>query len=126
MLRKLDIVVIRVKDWPAAVRWYTEKLGLKLLYREDDHRWCQLAFPDGGTTLALFGVDAVEPTTQNRCIANILVDDLPATVSELRRRGVAFRGDIRGGDEGYRIASLIDPEGNDLQLYELVEPTAAR
>jgi len=121
MLRRLDIVVIKVKDWPAAVRWYTEEFGLRLLYREDDHRWCQLAFPDGGTTLALFGVDAVDLTTQNRCIPDILVDDLAATVDYLRRRGVAFRGDIRGGDEGYRVISLIDPEGNELQFYEWVE-----
>ncbi len=121
MLRKLDIVIVRVRDWPAAVQWYTEKLGLKLLYREDDHRWCQMAFPDGGATLALFGVDSLELTTRNRCVPNILVNDLNVTVDALRGRGVEFRGDIRGGDEGYRIASLIDPEGNELQLYEWVE-----
>jgi catechol 2,3-dioxygenase-like lactoylglutathione lyase family enzyme len=122
MLRKLDIVVMLVKDWPAAVRWYTEKLGLKLLYKEDDDRWCQLAFPDGGTTLALYGADTVDPSARNRCLPDILVDDLSATVEELRRRGVEFRGDIRGGDEGYRIATLIDLEGNELQLYEWIRP----
>ena len=26
--------------------------------------------------------------------------------------------DIHGGDEGFRIVTLQDPEGNELQLYE--------
>ena len=39
MLRKLDIVVILVKDWPTAVQWYIEKLGLEIVYQEDEDQW---------------------------------------------------------------------------------------
>ena len=122
MLRKLDIVVILVKDWPAAVQWYTTRLGLEIVYKEDDDQWTQLSFPDGGAKLALYRADSVDLSGRNRCIPDILVDDLEATVAELKRRGIEFRGDIRGGDEGFRIITLLDPEGNELQLYEWVEP----
>ena len=121
MLQKLDIVVIVVRDWPAAVAWYTEKLGLRVLYREDDDQWCQLAFPAGGANLALLGNPRVDIAAGNRCLPDILVDNLDAAVRELRERGVPFKGNIRGGDEGFRIATFVDPEGNELQIYEWVE-----
>lgn len=121
MLKKLDIVVIQVKDWSNAVKWYTEKLGLKLLYREDDDQWCQLTFPEGGTNLALLGNSKEIEKGSNRCLPDILVDNLDQTVKELKTKGVKFKGDIRGGDEGFRIISLQDPEGNELQLYEWLE-----
>ncbi|MCH8012700.1 MAG: VOC family protein [Candidatus Marinimicrobia bacterium] len=120
MLRKLDIVVILVEDWPAAVRWYTQKLGLKVAYKEDDDQWCQLSFPDGGTNLALYGKESVDQSVQNRCLPDILVENPDETVKELKGRGIKFRGDIRGGDEGFRIIALQDPEGNELQLYEWI------
>lgn len=118
MLRKLDIVVIQVKDWSTMVKWYTEKLGLDILYKEDDDQWCQLSFPEGGANLALLGVSGVNLKGNNRCLPDILVDDLEKSVDELKKRGVQFKGDIRGGDEGFRIITLLDPEGNELQLYE--------
>lgn len=121
MLKKLDIVVIQVKDWPNAVKWYTEKLGLKLLYREDDDQWCQLTFPEGETNLALLGNSKGIEKGSNRCLPDILVDNLDRTVKELKAREVKFKGDIRGGDEGFRIITLQDPEGNELQLYEWVQ-----
>jgi len=120
MLKKLDIVVIQVKDWDKAVQWYTEKLGLKVAYKEDDDKWCQLSFPEGDAKLALLGWGAEGNDGKNRCLPDILVDNLNLTVKELESKGVTFKGDIRGGDEGFRIATLEDPEGNELQLYEWV------
>ena len=121
---KLDTVVVLVSDWPGAVRWYTQKLGLRLLYKEDDDQWCQLAFPKGETRLALYHRDGLDSKIRNRCIPDIQVDNLESAVKELRSRGVSFPGDIRGGDEGYRIISLLDPEGNELQLYEYAKTKA--
>ena len=76
MLRKLDIVVILVKDWPTAVQWYIEKLGLEIVYQEDEDQWCQLSFPEGDTRLALLGADTIDMDSQSRCVPDILVDDL--------------------------------------------------
>jgi catechol 2,3-dioxygenase-like lactoylglutathione lyase family enzyme len=123
MLRKLDIVTIRVRDWQAAVRWYTETLGLKLLYREDDHRWCQLGFPEGGANLALYGTE-VEPGGRSRCVPNILVTDLDAVVRSLQRHGVQPTQFQDHADEGYRLVTITDPEGNEIQLYEIVPAPA--
>lgn len=120
MIQKLDLVVLMVVDWSASVEWYTRVLGLELVYKEDDDQWCQLRFPEGDTTLALHGGASSHTRTGNRCIPDIQVTDLAETVRELKRRGVEFLGEIRGGDEGFRIATFVDPEGNELQLYEWI------
>lgn len=119
MLKKLDIVLIRVRDWPGAVTWYSEMLGLRVAHKEDDDQFCMLAFPEGETKLALVG-DATVEADGSRCRPDILVDDLDATVEELRAKGVTIRGEPGGADEGFRLVGIEDPEGNVLQLYEWV------
>jgi predicted enzyme related to lactoylglutathione lyase len=117
MLKTLNMVELKVRDWPGALRWYTEKLGLEARGLHED-QFCLLAFPEGDTTIGLDGTSPVESGGPNRCLPVILVDDLASTVAELKKRGVEFSGEISGGGEGYRIISLNDPEGNTIQLYE--------
>jgi catechol 2,3-dioxygenase-like lactoylglutathione lyase family enzyme len=62
--------------------------------------------PDGATP---------EPGGWNRF--QVLVDDLDATVDELRRAGVGFRGDTITG-RGGRQALALDPSGNLIELFE--------
>ena len=119
-IAKLDILVITVGDWPAAVRWYVDKLGLGVVYKEDDDQWCMLSFPEGGARLALLGDSAQAAEPGGRFVPDILVHGLAATVAELQARGVEFKGGIRGGDEGFRIITFLDLEGNELQLYEWI------
>jgi predicted enzyme related to lactoylglutathione lyase len=44
-------------------------------------------------------------------------DGLEAAVGELRESGVEVAGDVSDHPWG-RVATLKDPDGNDLQLYE--------
>ena len=115
MLRNLDVVEILVKDWPAAVQWYTEKLALQVSNRDDDEQWCRLNFPEGGSALALWGRSKAALSQGSRYLPIILVSDLEATVKELKKRGVKFQEGIRN-ERDYRITTLVDCEGNELQL----------
>lgn len=121
-LRSVDFVEMQVKDWPAAVKWYQEKLSLEIAAREDDHQYCQLRLPSGSCKLALYGGQPVELGTSNRCMPAILVDDLPATMAELQRKGVAIQSALMSGEEGYRVATIADCEGNLIQLYDWYRP----
>lgn len=118
MLRKLDLISFRVRDWPAAVAWYRDMLGLTVTGAHDDP-FCLMAFPEGDTFLALDGTNPVADTKGN-CIPSILVEDLAQTVIELKGRGVTFSRDPDHDDEGYQIATLVDMEGNLINLYEYV------
>lgn len=119
MLKKLDIVLICVRDWPGAVTWYTETLGLQVDHQEDDDQFCLLAFPEGETRIALFG-DPTARSDGSRCRPDILVDNLDATLEGLRAKGVTIRGEPSGDHEAYRLVGIEDPEGNVLQLYEWI------
>ena len=119
MLKKLDIVLICVNDWPGAVTWYSETLGLEVAHKEDDDQFCLLAFPEGETRLALLG-SATAQADGSRCRPDILVDDLDVTVEALRAKGVVIRGKPSGEEEGFRLVGIEDPEGNVLQLYEWI------
>lgn len=124
MIRALDMAVIDVRDWSRAVTWYTEQLGLQVVYREDEHRWCDLSAPEGGALLALRGLDEVDIDVRNRCVLELRTENLSETVEELRARGVQFLRDIgeevRANGQWYRWTNVADPEGNVLRLYEWV------
>jgi catechol 2,3-dioxygenase-like lactoylglutathione lyase family enzyme len=46
----------------------------------------------------------------------LIVDDFDATVAELHDRGVRFDAEEEGGDEGYRLVRILDPEGNPIGI----------
>lgn len=118
MLKKLDIVSIRVKDWAGAVAWYRDKLGLSPA-AQHGAPWSLMTFPEGDAALALDGTNPVG--VGSNCIPSVQVDDLPNTVLALKARAVTFTREIEG-DDGYRLATIADPEGNLINLYEYTGP----
>lgn len=111
VLRKLDLVVLRVRDWRAAVRFYTEKLGLTLLHSAEEDQWAMLGLPGGETRIGLLGGEG-NPQPNLQC------DRLDDTLEELKRRGVRVTSGLRASAKGYRVATVADPDGNELQLYD--------
>jgi catechol 2,3-dioxygenase-like lactoylglutathione lyase family enzyme len=113
----LDAITIQVRDWEAAVSWYTDVLGLTVVAREDDHRFCMLQ--TGGAMLALASdhPEHARSSAENRIAPGFRVDDLETTLAALSAAGVRIDPELDGGDEGYRLARIWDMEGNRLHLY---------
>lgn len=120
MLRRIDMVAMYVRDWPAALAFYTGSLDFTALHVEEHHHFAVLGLPDGGPTLHLIGDDARPPGSRNRCVPNVAVDDVHATVAAMRRRGVTVIEVEVDDEDGYRLARLADPEGNEINVYSLV------
>ena len=116
MLKRLDMVSLRVENWRAAVDWYRDVLGLQPAALHEDP-WCLMTFPEGDAAIALDGTNPVMP--RGNCIPCIRVSDLPATIATLKGRGVTFTRELIA-DDGYRMATLSDLEGNAINLYEYV------
>jgi predicted enzyme related to lactoylglutathione lyase len=118
-LRSLDMVQIQCKDWPKVVEWYQHHLSLNVVAREDDDQFCLMALPEGKCVFAFYGVKTVELGSRSRCIPSILVDNLHATLAELRTKGVSVdREPGTDDDDGYRLATIADCEGNLIHLFE--------
>ena len=114
-----------VDDVDTAIAFYTERLG----FNEDMHPaptfamlsrgdlrllLCQPSGAGGGGQAMPDGTKP-EPGGWNRF--TLEVDDLAATVSDLRDAGADFRNDIVTGVGGKQIL-LNDPSGNPIELFE--------
>ena len=125
MLQRIDMVAMYVHDWSSALEWYQDKLGFSPAYVEDDHRFAVLCLPGGGAVLHLVGDDTRDLGGRNRCAPNVAVDDFDGTLAELRNRGVSVIEVVDDLDDGYRLARLADPEGNELNIYTMTAAPSA-
>ena len=116
MLKQLAMVSVSVKDWQAAVSWYREKLGLTASGLHEDP-FCLMKFPEGEAVIALDGTGRADGAPGNWHPV-VEVDDLGATVAELKRRGVQFSRELKAREEGFRTAMILDPEGNQIELFD--------
>jgi catechol 2,3-dioxygenase-like lactoylglutathione lyase family enzyme len=109
---------IYVVDMDRAVAFYTDVLGLRLVFRAGDH-WATLDAGDG-LQLGLHpsGPHTPPAGTPGSITIGLAVDEpLDQVVSALRARDVTVRGPVQ--DQGaLALAFLTDPDGNELYLAE--------
>jgi lactoylglutathione lyase len=120
--------MLRVVDLEASLRFYCERLGMQLLRRKD--------YPGGRFTLAFVGYGSEDEQTVLELTWNwdtshyeigtayghlaFGVEDIYATVEQLRAHGVAITrepGPMKHG--GSTIAFIADPDGYKVELIQL-------
>ena len=112
----------RAKDPNALGRWYQQQLGISLTPSSyEDSVWQQDAgptvFDPQPDTSDLFkGTDKV-------WMLNFRVRDLDKMAAQLRAARIAVEIDLQSYPNG-RFASLQDPEGNPIQLWQPAKPAA--
>ena len=112
-----------VEDVDAAIAFYTQHLGFTLGINASP------AFADvskGNLRLLLSGrkssagrpmPDGTLPFPGGWNRIELVVEDLEATVAELKAKGLHFRNEIVTGPGGSQIL-LIDPSGNFIELFQ--------
>lgn len=119
-------VTVFVSRMDAAVHFYTEILGLTLTNRFGDH-WATVD-AGKGLTIGLHPASPKYPApgTKGGMMIGLEIDEpIGNVVSRLQGQGVRFSGPIVK-DLGGSFASLEDPDGNTIYLWELeLEPAAA-
>jgi methylmalonyl-CoA/ethylmalonyl-CoA epimerase len=134
LLTAIDHVGVAVPDYDAAVAFYRDVLGLRLVHEEVNEeqgvREAMLAVGDGGSCVQVLA--ALTPTST---IAKFLdrsgpglqqvayrVDDVEAVSAVLRERGLRLLYDApRRGTAGSRV-NFVHPKDAGGVLVELVEP----
>ena len=115
--------ILAASDLERARAWYSEKLGLEPVMEMDG----TLLYRPGGALLAIY--ESPNAGTARNTTAGWLVEDLRATMAELRERGVRFEDyDIEGGPKtvdgvsedgsGGGTAWFTDSEGNVLMIAQ--------
>jgi glyoxylase I family protein len=122
-------VFFRARDPETLKRWYEEHLGVIAPQPTYDERpWWQ---EQGPTIFAPFRLDSgFFGRLEQQWSVNFRVRDLDAIAAQLRGAGIEVEIDPETYPNG-RFASISDPEGNPIQLWEptpdeLIEPPEAR
>jgi len=118
MIKRIKFLGIPVRDQDRALRFYTEKLGFRILTDQefnDKQRWIELSIPGAETGLALFTPDGHEDRVGTFVNTSWEVDNIDKTYEELQARGVEFAGPPQKQPWG-TFAILKDSEGNQIVL----------
>jgi len=136
MLTRIDHVGLAVHDLDAAIAFYENTFGMRLVHQEINEeqgvREAMLAVGDSGSCIQLLA-----PLTPDSTIAKFLdrsgegvqqvaygVEDIDAASAELRARGLRLLYDApRRGTAGSRV-NFVHPKDAGGVLIELVEPAA--
>jgi catechol 2,3-dioxygenase-like lactoylglutathione lyase family enzyme len=110
--------IVYVSNMDAAVRFYSEKLGLPLIYRFEDKF---AAVEAGSLSLAIHPKtpNTPDPGKKGSVMLGLQVDEpIERVVSRLTERGVRISGGSATLDEGKRV-EFEDEDGNPIYLWEM-------
>jgi predicted enzyme related to lactoylglutathione lyase len=112
---EVNVSWYQVKDLEAAKKFYGEVLGLKKTL--DLGSWCEFSHADGGASI---GLNAMREDDERGATVVLRVDDLNRAQKDLTSKGVKFEGEVHEVPGVVRIATFRDPEGNRLQLCQVL------
>ena len=107
----LYLVELTVTDWPAALAWYRDRLGVPVELIDESNRYALLAGSAGRIALK-----AGRPTPGTTKLV-FLVPDLDSKLDHLAASGIVPDGPVKVSPEGYRSARFRDPDGHRVELF---------
>ena len=118
MIRGISVASIPVRNQDAALKFYTEKLGFKVLTDQPyngKQRWIELLIPGAESKLALFTPEGHEGRIGGFQPLTFWCDDVLATSKILKAKGVEFATEPKTEVWG-TVAIFNDVDGNQFVL----------
>jgi catechol 2,3-dioxygenase-like lactoylglutathione lyase family enzyme len=119
-------VTVYVSDMDAAVRFYTEVLGLELRERFGGH-WAAIKAAEG-FIIGLHPGSEQNPARRPGSMSigfEVTTAPIEDVIAALKARGVRFQGDVTD-DKAGKFAMFADPDGNPCYLYQMSPSYAPR
>jgi catechol 2,3-dioxygenase-like lactoylglutathione lyase family enzyme len=105
-----------VTNLDAAIAWYEDVLGFKLIYRLDEMGWCEVA---SGVERVNVGLSVTEKHSPGGATPTFGVNDIDAAKASLESKGVKL------DDTGIviipdlvKLLTFYDQDGNSLMFYQ--------
>lgn len=118
MIRGISIASIPIRNQDAALKFYTEKLGFKVLTDQPftpKQRWIELLIPGAESRLALFTPEGHENRIGTFQPLTFWCDDVFATARILKAKGVEFAAEPK--EEGWGTMAIFkDVDDNQFVL----------
>jgi catechol 2,3-dioxygenase-like lactoylglutathione lyase family enzyme len=118
--------IVYVSNMDAAIRFYTETLGLKLTFRYED----KIAGVEAGRLVVALHPktpNTPDPGTKGAMLLGLQTDEpIERVVARLAGRGVRLTGHVTRSTEKNASISFEDPDGNPIYIYENETVSAPR
>jgi catechol 2,3-dioxygenase-like lactoylglutathione lyase family enzyme len=115
---------IGVSDFARSLRWYTDVLGLEVIYTLDDWGWAELRSNVAGANIGIGQEETVHP--KGGATVTFGVTDIAAARAWLEAHDTRFDGETREIEGMVRLATFYDPDGNALMLAQRLAGMADR
>ncbi len=117
MITHIKFVSIPTRDQDAALAFYTEKLGFRVITDQPfgPQRWIELRIASSETRFVLFTPQGQEDRIGSQFNGALACDDVEATWRQLSSRGVEFVSEPQKQPWG-TFAIMKDPDGNQFVL----------
>jgi len=118
MIRGIKFASIPVRDQKEALKFYTEKLGVKIITNQEfnaKQRWIELGIPGSKDQVVLFTPDGHEKRIGEFQQVTFWSDDVFATAKVLKSRGVEFTAEPKTEPWG-SAAIFKDQDGNQFVI----------
>ncbi len=109
----LHMTEISARDWPAAVAWYRDVLGLPVLIRDDARRFAMLGGEGGRIALKEGGAEG--PGVGTRLVFQ--VEDLEDARDRLASAGVSATEVVVDSHEHFRSFRLVGPDRISITIF---------
>jgi CreA protein len=111
---------LRVVDLQRALDFYCGVLGFETQHHFPEFGWAELRSPVQGVAVGLTQVETM-PAPGGGAVLTFGVEEVDAARAQLEERGVPFDGETCDIEGFVRLATLYDPDGNVLMLYQDLE-----
>jgi catechol 2,3-dioxygenase-like lactoylglutathione lyase family enzyme len=108
-------ISVGVSDLDKAIDWYNDVLGLELVYKLEQHGWCEMSTATRHVTIGLGQTEELKPGSTTPTFG---VMDIDAARKHLESKDVRFDGDTYEIEGMVKLCMFYDPDGNSYMLAQ--------
>ncbi len=125
-VKEIGLSWIVVKDIKAAVQYYTNVVGLKLMEFNEQYGWAELEGHEGGSRLGIAQENPQEKVSAGQnAVVTFTVANLDKVKKEMTQKGARFEGDVIEVPGHVKMQTVMDRDGNRFQICELLHHTCS-
>ena len=114
----IQLIWIVVRDFEAAIQFYTQGVGLRLVERNDQYGWAELVGPEGARVGIAQHSDRSEVQPGDNAVIAVTVEDLAEAAKAIQQAGGQLVGEVMEVPGHVRLQTFKDLAGNTLQLAQ--------
>lgn len=117
----MELAWIVVNDIEAAIKFYTETVGLHLAEFNKECGWAELTSPSGSR----LGICGYNPNFESQkagtnAVVTITVDDIIEARNHLKNKKAKLIGEVIEVPGEVKMQTFCDADGNTFQLCEMI------